>query len=257
MKPKAITFFDLDGTLLDKKSKITPEVAQAMKDLKANNVLPVIATGRTNIEIQEIAKDAGITSFITMNGQYVEIGGQEVYKGEIDKEIITRLLKDTKERNHPLGYYNNENIRISFKNDVAQKAYEFIHSEFPEIDEDFYLTNPVYMLLILTTSGDEFYLENYPELKFFRNGPDSIDTIAAGGSKGFGVKKLLENMGYEDVPTYGFGDGPNDMELLEACDYKIAMGNAKESLKEIATFVTKKNTEGGIVHALKHYGLLD
>ena len=43
---RAITFFDLDGTLLDAKSKITPEVAKAMNALKENNVLPVIATGR-------------------------------------------------------------------------------------------------------------------------------------------------------------------------------------------------------------------
>ncbi len=37
---RAITFFDLDGTLLDAKSKITPEVAKAMNALKENNVLP-------------------------------------------------------------------------------------------------------------------------------------------------------------------------------------------------------------------------
>lgn len=47
---RAITFFDLDGTLLDAKSKITPEVAKAMNALKENNVLPVIATGRTEAE---------------------------------------------------------------------------------------------------------------------------------------------------------------------------------------------------------------
>lgn len=34
MKPKAITIFDLDGTLLNEKSEITKEVASAMSELK-------------------------------------------------------------------------------------------------------------------------------------------------------------------------------------------------------------------------------
>ena len=58
------------------------------------------------------------------------------------------------------------------------------------------------------------------------------------------------------MPTFGFGDGSNDFALLEACDYKIAMGNGLPELKEIADFVTLKNTEGGIVHALNHFELI-
>ena len=37
---RAITFFDLDGTLLDAKSKITPEVAKAMNALKKTMFSP-------------------------------------------------------------------------------------------------------------------------------------------------------------------------------------------------------------------------
>lgn len=59
-----------------------------------------------------------------------------------------------------------------------------------------------------------------------------------------------------DVPTFAFGDGPNDFDLFKACDFKIAMGNAVDGLKEIADFVTKTNLEGGINHALKHYQLI-
>jgi len=58
------------------------------------------------------------------------------------------------------------------------------------------------------------------------------------------------------IPTYGFGDGPNDLALLAACDEKIAMGNATSELKEQATFLTKTNDNGGIIHALKHFDLI-
>lgn len=257
MKPKAITIFDLDGTLLNEKSEITKEVASAMSELKKNNVLPIIATGRTNIEIKTIAEAAGITSFITMNGQYVEIEGKGIYENKIEQKIVQDLLTATQAKGHELGFYTPEEIFVTGHTPVVSAAYEIIHSNIPPIDPKFYLKKPLNMLLVICENGDEFYKENFPELKFFRNGPSSMDTISKEGSKGHGIRKLIETLDYFDVPTYGFGDGPNDVELLGACDYKIAMGNAVPALKEVADFVTKKNTEGGIVHALRHYSLIE
>lgn len=256
MKPKAITFFDLDGTLLNQHSKITPEISQALAALKANQVLPVIATGRTNIEIQEIAKTSGIETFITMNGQYIEQNGKEIFQRIIPHEVVARLKQAVSEKGHELGFYTSKNIFVTRHTPTVFRAYEIIHSKIPPVDPNFYLKSPLNMLLVLSQDGDEFYREHFPELKFFRNGPDSMDTISADGSKGFGVKKFLEVMGYEDVPTFGFGDGPNDVELLAACETKIAMGNATKELKEVADFITTKNTEGGIITALKKFDLL-
>lgn len=258
MKPQAITFFDLDGTLLNEHSQITPAIAEAMAQLKRNNVLPVIATGRTNPEIEEISQQSGISSLITMNGQYIQVEGAEVYSDIIATPVIERMLAATKANGHQLGFYNHRKIRVTGHTENLIAAYEFIHSPVPIIDEDFYLKEPINMLLVLSEKGpeDEKYLQDFPELRFFRNGPHSIDTIAHDGSKGHGVKKLLEVMGYEDVPTYGFGDGPNDLDLLNACDVKIAMGNAQPQLKALADFVTKENTQGGIIHALQEFKLL-
>lgn len=53
-----------------------------------------------------------------------------------------------------------------------------------------------------------------------------------------------------------FGDGENDIEMLQAVKYGIAMGNANYSLKQIAEFVTLDVDNDGIVHALKKYNLL-
>ena len=51
MNYKALAFFDLDGTLLDEHSQITPEISEAMHRLRQNDVLPIIATGRTETEV--------------------------------------------------------------------------------------------------------------------------------------------------------------------------------------------------------------
>ena len=253
---RGITFFDLDGTLLDAKSKITPEIAEAMEVLKKNQVLPVIATGRTEVEIRGIMAHAGITSAVTMNGSFVRVDGEAVHSEQFSVEECQRMYDHVQIQGHELSYYNPDKIWCTGHNDVMKSAYDYIHSDVPMIDPFGFKNEPVNMLLILSEDGDEYYHEQFPELTFYRNGPYSIDTVKKGISKGAGVKRLKEKLGLEDVPTFGFGDGPNDFALLEACDNKIAMGNAYDGLKEISTFITKKNTEGGIVHALKHFDLI-
>ncbi len=256
MTYQAIAFFDLDGTLLDEHSQITQEVAQAIQQLKTNHVLPVIATGRTEKEILQIRKKAGIASNIVMNGAFIRVDGKEVYSNTISKEVCQRMIQAVQEKGHTLSMYNEARIWATGHDDNLIRAYEFIHSEIPAVDLKAYQTERVNMLLPCCQEGDEFYQEHFPELTFYRNGPYSIDTVGKGISKGTGIARLKESLELSAVPTYGFGDGPNDIALLEACDYKIAMANGRPEVKEHADFVTKTNTDGGIVHALKHFELI-
>ncbi|MEY8446448.1 Cof-type HAD-IIB family hydrolase [Enterococcus ratti] len=253
---RGITFFDLDGTLLDARSKITPEVTQAIQTLKKNNILPVIATGRTEAEIKAIMLDSDITSAITMNGSYISVAGKEIHSEKITADECQRMLDHVNLQGHQLAFYNHQHIWCTAHTQTMIDAYNYVHSEVPEINSQAFLDHPINMMLILSESGDAYYHEHFPDLTFYRNGPYSIDTVKKGISKGIGVKRLKQELNLSNVPTFGFGDGPNDFSLLDACDHKIAMGNAYEELKELSTFITKKNTEGGIVHALKHFDLI-
>ena len=57
--------------------------------------------------------------------------------------------------------------------------------------------------------------------------------------------------------TLAIGDGMNDVEMFQAVDVAIAMGNAKEGLKELADYVTTDILEDGIYNAFRHFGLLE
>ncbi|MGX7058389.1 Cof-type HAD-IIB family hydrolase [Vagococcus humatus] len=254
---KGIAFFDLDGTLLDGHSKITKEIANSMQELYRNHVIPVIATGRTNLEITSILNQTGIKSSVTMNGQVVTYEGERIFSDTFSKDACLKLHQKTQELGQELAFYNPNNIYLSGYSDAAKKCYSYINSGLPPLDPTFYEHQDVNMMLIIGEDQDEQYHQALPDFTYFRNGPFAIDVIKKGNSKGTGVKQFLKNSGLEGVPTYAFGDGPNDLDLFHACDYKIAMGNAVEHLKDIATFVTKKNTDGGIIHGLKHYQLLD
>jgi len=53
-----------------------------------------------------------------------------------------------------------------------------------------------------------------------------------------------------------FGDGDNDIDMLEQVGFGIAMGNGSEALKNVANYVTKKSTEDGIDYALRELQII-
>ena len=56
--------------------------------------------------------------------------------------------------------------------------------------------------------------------------------------------------------VYAFGDSFNDSEMLEEAGVGIAMGNAKEELKEIADYITSPIDQDGIWNACRHFQLV-
>lgn len=53
-----------------------------------------------------------------------------------------------------------------------------------------------------------------------------------------------------------FGDGGNDIGMLRHVAIGVAMGNADESVKEAADYVTTADTDHGVVNAFRHFGLI-
>lgn len=259
MKPTALVFFDLDGTLLNEESQVDEDVKEALVELKIKGAVPFIATGRSPMEIEYVLKDTIIDSFITLNGQYIQFEGEEVYRNVMPKELVNRLKQMTDKHSMPLSMYNSEKIRATRYSETLKKAYNFIHEDPPEIDKTLDEKEEILMMLILSEdpSVDQTFIDAFPELSFYRNTPYSIDTIIKGNSKATGIDALLEVIKMKDVPLYAFGDGSNDKEMLERVDHSVAMANGLEEVKEVADYVTSANTKGGLIEGMKHFKLID
>ena len=253
---EGIAFFDLDGTLLDSKSQITPEISEAMKQLKKNNILPIIATGRNEREIQQINQAASISSCVTMNGMLVKVEDTIVEANEIDPNDCKTMLDFARDLKDELAFHSTEQLFISGVNDYVKKSYDFFHLDLPPIHPTAYNEYITHMILVLSEGNDTIYQEAFPEYTFYRNGPFCIDVVNKGISKGTGVQTVKNHLQLQEIPTFAFGDGINDLDLLAACDHKIAMGNALPEVMERADYITDKNTNGGIVKALKYYDLI-
>ena len=256
--PKALVFFDLDGTLLNNKSEVDQEVIVALEKLKENGGVPFIATGRSPIEIQHVLDATPIESFIPLNCQYIMYEGKEISRSQMPQELLIRLKKTADKLGLAISFYTSDKIRVTNASKEVDSAYNFIHAKTPPVDAEIHLNEEVLMSLILTTdtSVDDQLREAFPELSFYRNTPYSIDVITKGNSKATGIQALVKLMQFDKIPTYAFGDGPNDLEMLTHADYSVAMENGIDALKTAADYVTSSHIEGGIIEGLEFYDLI-
>lgn len=253
----SLVFFDLDGTLLNERSEITPEVKAALTQLRENGHIPFIATGRPPVEIKKFMAETEIDSLIAMNGQYGQINGQQIFSHTIPDDLILKLYHTAHSQGHELAYLNTLARWISAETPAAINAFRFVNEAPPAVDPLIFQNEPINMLLVLGEGGDDYYPTQFPELAFYRNTPYSMDVVPKGQDKGTGVKELIQRLKLTGIPTLAFGDGPNDLALFDAVDTKIAMGNAREELKAKADFITTDHSSDGIVRGLRHYQLID
>src|SRR5699024_12045555 len=81
--------------------------------------------------------------------------------------------------------------------------------------------------------------------------PAWLDVTNRDTHKGETVKKLQNLLGVNKEETMSFGDGENDVELMNIAKYSFAMKNASENTKEAADFITKSNDENGVLKTIQ------
>jgi Cof subfamily protein (haloacid dehalogenase superfamily) len=256
-----VLFFDLDGTLLAENSRVTQNTKDALLKAKQNSFLPVIATGRSLTELDEdrVFEETGIDSAVILDGMAIYAHHEPIFQDAFSNVDIEQLLHVANSLGQEIGYYSaTERFNSGISEDL-DAHYEYFHQEPAPTDRNAYQTRAITMLLAGTSdlSSDDFYRQSLPQMSFFRNSPYSMDVTKQGVDKGSGVKRLLAALDIDPaVPTYGFGDGANDIALLTATTHKIAMGNAIPELKEIATLVTSSNVDDGIVEAFQELSII-
>ena len=83
--------------------------------------------------------------------------------------------------------------------------------------------------------------------------PHFLEFAAAGVTKGSGLQFLSERLGFTREETVSFGDGENDVELIEWAGYGIAVGNAHARVKALADWVCPPAAEEGVALVLEAY----
>ena len=84
----------------------------------------------------------------------------------------------------------------------------------------------------------------------------AVDVIPANGGKGMGILKILDYFHFDRDEAMAFGDGNNDIEMLEAVEIGVAMENASPQLKAITDNICGHVAQDGVYHYCKEHSLI-
>lgn len=262
---KNMFFFDIDGTLIECNKdiySIPQSTRNALDDLKNQGHDVFLATGRCKCFIVDGVMDYPFDGYVTCNGAYVEYKGKPIYKKVISKEAVEKTHQLCVDRGMAYYFEGNDYIyilnktnyaHIEFKNNWGMKD-EVIVDQF-DIDK---IETYIGMIVVNSKEDIKCMVETLsPYFNIQKHQSDnSFDLTLKGESKAKGIEKLVEEINRDMHETIAFGDGRNDIEMLETVHLGIAMGNAAIEAKEVADYITDDVDKDGIVKALEHFSFV-
>lgn len=252
---------DFDGTLVGNDHLLAADLVEQIKAFMAKGQAFAIATGRAyEGVIQAAAQDLGLRGLVIVRGgaEIVNVSNNQVVWGKyIQPELVKKVVSEIEKI--PGVFFAVEHGQYIFTTNARPHAEFGVGAEFKDLVDLPDQAVPKIVLPPITTSD-----EIDPILKHLSQLFPSLHMVKTISKRGFGIdindggagkhSALLEFAKLSNLlpsEIVGVGDGFNDYSLLSACGLKIAMGNAPDSLKEIADLVVPAQTENGFFEALK------
>jgi len=272
-----LVVFDLDGTLLDGKSRVSAHTQETLGLLRQRDIAYTVATGRTLHASRDLLKDHGF------HLPHIYKNGVVIWRPEDDNYSHSNLL-------------TNDEIRIVVEAFLSVEVTPFIFTIEPGKRHAVYhppLRNEVEQQLVKVFGYDRGLdvcpVGDMPAGADITNisalgAPDAIQSVAqlvegqehlvayagtamegekwhwidvhhSAASKGGAIEQLKADLGVSRVIC--FGDSENDLSMFAMADESYAPSNAKEQVKEAATAVIGHHDEDGISHFLRERFDLD
>ncbi|MDL2418334.1 Cof-type HAD-IIB family hydrolase [Bacillus tropicus] len=255
-----VVFFDVDGTLLSEIDRSMHEsTKEAIHRLIEKGIHVVVTTGRSYSLCSQF-KELGINTIISANGAHIKCGETVIHKSVLSSESVHDISGFAALHGHGVSYFTEGftmNGIASHNNRVMQALSETLNLEkYPEKSRD--LSEEIYCLCLYSDEIEaQKFLERYPMLTFERFHNYVINVLEDSEvSKLTAIQKVLDHLNICKSEAVAFGDGGNDIEMLQYVGLGIAMGNGGQELKTRADFVTKKSSEGGILFALEKFHIV-
>lgn len=253
-----IVFFDIDGTLVNEEKVVPQDTIEAIREIKALGVEPVIATGRAPYFFEELLEQVGISSYVSLNGALAVYQGEVIYRRPIAPEIVESFVNFARQQGHPLCFEGESRYATdNLANERVQRSLTSLKVKLPVEEHDFWSKEDIYQMFLHAIDGEDVAYKHFEDrLTFIRWHADAIDILPLGGSKAKGIEAMLTKLGIDRSEAVAFGDNLNDKEMLEYVGLGIAMGNSHPDVIPYANYVTTHVDEQGIRNGLIAAGIL-
>ena len=260
VKDIKIAFFDVDGTLVDMEKKvITPKMLETLKRLKENEIILCMATGRGPYLVPSFP-GIDFDVFLSFNASYCYTKNDVIFENPIPAKDVKKIVENATEIQRPVFLASVEGGGANGCDKDLADYFGIAKDKVKVVDNATFeslLNGKVYQMMM------GCYKEEYADILKDVDGARitawwtrAADITPAKGNKGVGVEKVLEFYHLTKENAIAFGDGTNDIEMLEAVGTGVAMSNATDDVKAVADAICGHVAEDGIYHYCKEQGLI-
>ena len=264
-----LLFTDMDGTLLNDKSEITPRTKAALDQMTALGHHVILSSGRPLPSILEVRKLQGIDY---PNMLIISNNGALVYDCDTASNILVYRL-DMDDIRYIIGEAEKQHLHIHAYTDTEIVCHELN-------DELRFYTRRIYLPLKCVENiadsleqgsfklqcihlTDRSVLERFRDhitphlggrVQIIFSNDQYLEILPAAAGKGPALLYVEEYLHVPHSHTFAAGDAENDISMLKAAGTGIAMANAAPAVKEVADIVTEKNNnQDGLVEIIEKH----
>ena len=256
---KAI-FFDIDGTLVSLSTHRIPQSAvDAITQAKRQGVKIFISTGRPFPLIDNIGEIRHLVDgYITTNGAWCFMGDRVISCSPIPQNDAATMVRLADEMNFGTLVVGEKDIIMFNDNGTSEVFRQLLNVRDLKSDvpvETVLSQRVLQFTPVITPEQEERLMPHLPGCESSRWCPEFADVTARGVNKGKGLLAMIAGLNISIGETMAFGDGGNDLAIVKTAGVGVAMGNANESLKAVADYVTDTVDDNGISNALHRWVL--
>jgi len=256
---------DLDRTLLPETLVLGQRTRSAIHAARAAGIHVVIVTGRMFQSARPYALELGIDDpVVCYQGAVVAepASGRFLRHIPIPLELARETIAAVEAEGFHLNCYVDDQLYVAEETPESERYARFqnlvVH---PVGDLLAWLQEPPTKLVAVDEPEKLDRLEANMKQRFAgrlyisKSLPYFLELAAPGVTKGSGLAFVAERLGFTAEETVAFGDGENDVELLEWAGYAIAVANAHPRTQAAADLVAPSVDEEGVAQVIE--SLLD
>ncbi len=256
---------DIDGTLLNSGGKLTEATREAVLTASGKGLIFTLSTGRPVQGVQSLINALQLDSpVITYNGAMVITGKSReiIYEQKLSAEDAKNVIELGNQRGCMVAVWAENRLYVNELNEPAFQ-YSTIAGITPEkiTDIDALVREGVTKVLwndepsVVERYQDEIGQYLSGNVNYHTSRPMFLEFVDKKASKALAMEKIGEHFGIPKEEMIAVGDGFNDLSMIEYAGLGVAMGNAKEAIRQRAKYVTLSNDEDGVAHVIRKFVL--
>lgn len=257
---------DIDGTILNTRHQLTEATHRAAAQALAQGVKIVLVSARMPQGMEPIRQELELPDIlICYGGALIAEDGRAVFNRHLPLQAAGRIIQAAQQLHVHTSLYRQDQWIIEQPDEWSEQESAITGltpkiQPFPEVFQqwDAACTGPNKVLFMseperirsLKQALDADELEG---LTCYRSKPTYLEVVPTEGSKRKAVSFLCEHYGIPREEVLAIGDGENDQDMIAFAGTGVAMGNASDSVKNAADFVTETNDANGWALAIERF----